>query len=213
MATNLVDSSAFTPDVTVPDDGDARNAASVRGAFQSLANRSRWLKNLLEMVDVSTGSFDYRTPVDKVFQVNLEDGTAGSAGAGVSQLWFDPTSGLHFWNLSANNVVAVFPIRVPTGSTLKTVAGQISMSTAGAPGQMKLSVWKKDGLSNTAVQLGTTSTAAAGTGVKSVSVTGLSEVGVGNVSYFAAFQAGSGAGTPADGILGVFRTLTDKGPR
>jgi hypothetical protein len=150
--------------------------------------------------------------VDKVFQVNLEDGTAGSAVAS-SQLLFDPGSTLHYWALLAANAVAVFPIKVPVGSTLKSVAGQITMSTGGAPGQMKLSVWKKDGLTNAATQLGTTTTAAAGAGTKSITVSGLSEVGIGNMSYFAAFQAGSGAGSPADAILGVFRTVTDLGPR
>jgi len=43
MAHALTESSTFTASVTVPDDGDVRNAASVETAFQALANRTKWL--------------------------------------------------------------------------------------------------------------------------------------------------------------------------
>ncbi|MDB4929449.1 MAG: hypothetical protein JWM10_1933 [Myxococcaceae bacterium] len=45
MATVLTESNTFSATVTGPDDGDARNAASVNSAFQSLANRTRRLLN------------------------------------------------------------------------------------------------------------------------------------------------------------------------
>lgn len=44
MSHNLTESATYTADVTVPDDGDARNAASVNTAFQALANRTKFLK-------------------------------------------------------------------------------------------------------------------------------------------------------------------------
>lgn len=47
MPTNLTDVSAFTSPVVAPADGDTRNAASVNAAFQSLADRGRFLLNCL----------------------------------------------------------------------------------------------------------------------------------------------------------------------
>lgn len=44
MSHNLTEVSTFTANVTVPDTGDARTAASVNSAFQSLANRAKYLK-------------------------------------------------------------------------------------------------------------------------------------------------------------------------
>lgn len=45
MAHNLTEVDSFATNVSVPDGGDARVAASVEPAFQVLADRARWLKN------------------------------------------------------------------------------------------------------------------------------------------------------------------------
>lgn len=50
MAHNLTEVETYTADVSVPDDGDARNAASVEGAFQALANRAKYLKGKADLV-------------------------------------------------------------------------------------------------------------------------------------------------------------------
>jgi hypothetical protein len=47
MAKILNEVDAFSADITVPEDGDPRNAASVEVAFQALANRTRYLNNRL----------------------------------------------------------------------------------------------------------------------------------------------------------------------
>jgi hypothetical protein len=47
MPSTITEVSAFTAPVTVPADGDVRNAASVDGAFQALANRTLYLRNAL----------------------------------------------------------------------------------------------------------------------------------------------------------------------
>lgn len=47
MPTVLTDVNQFDATITVPVDGDVRNAASVQVAFQSYANRTRWLYNQL----------------------------------------------------------------------------------------------------------------------------------------------------------------------
>ncbi len=43
MPLPLTEADAYTADVTVPEDGDSRNAASVEGPFQALANRTEYL--------------------------------------------------------------------------------------------------------------------------------------------------------------------------
>lgn len=45
MAEDLVEVDEFTPAVTVPEDGDDRDAASVKQGFQPLTNRARYLLN------------------------------------------------------------------------------------------------------------------------------------------------------------------------
>lgn len=52
MPTNLTETSTFDATITVPADGDARTAASVVTPFQSLANRSKYLKTLTETTGV-----------------------------------------------------------------------------------------------------------------------------------------------------------------
>jgi hypothetical protein len=47
MSHPLTEADAFTADVSVPDDGDDRNAASVEVPLQALTNRTRYLLNLL----------------------------------------------------------------------------------------------------------------------------------------------------------------------
>ena len=48
MPTDLTDQNVFTEPVSVPEEGDDRNAASVEIPFQALANRTRNLKHQLE---------------------------------------------------------------------------------------------------------------------------------------------------------------------
>jgi hypothetical protein len=45
MSHNLTEADSFPTNVSVPDGGDPRNAASVEPSFQSLADRTRWTKN------------------------------------------------------------------------------------------------------------------------------------------------------------------------
>lgn len=54
MAENLIEVDEHTANVTVPEDGDLRSAASVRVAFQALANRSRHAKGRIDAMQVAT---------------------------------------------------------------------------------------------------------------------------------------------------------------
>jgi hypothetical protein len=49
MSANLTDVSAFTSPVVVPVDGDTESAASVIAGFQPLADRTRYLKDRLDL--------------------------------------------------------------------------------------------------------------------------------------------------------------------
>lgn len=51
MSKNLTEVDEYTASVTVPEDGDNRNAASVETPFQALANRSLNAKNRLSVVE------------------------------------------------------------------------------------------------------------------------------------------------------------------
>jgi len=48
MAHNIVETATYDAVVPVPDDGDPRTAASVNGALQALADRSKYLKNAID---------------------------------------------------------------------------------------------------------------------------------------------------------------------
>lgn len=50
MAHNLTEVETYAANVSVPDDGDARNAASVVSAFQVLADRAKYLKAKADLV-------------------------------------------------------------------------------------------------------------------------------------------------------------------
>jgi hypothetical protein len=54
MPTNLTEVDEFTADVTVPEDGDDRNAASVEVPFQALANRTKYAKARLDELKLKT---------------------------------------------------------------------------------------------------------------------------------------------------------------
>lgn len=54
MPQPITDVDAFTDPVSVPEDGDDRNAASVETSFQALANRTRNLKNRLDGLHLNT---------------------------------------------------------------------------------------------------------------------------------------------------------------
>lgn len=53
MAHTLTEASAFGSSVTVPDDGDAENVASVNVAFQTLANRTKYLNDQLALASAA----------------------------------------------------------------------------------------------------------------------------------------------------------------
>lgn len=79
MAHPLTDADVFPPDVSVPDDGDDRNAASVEPAFQALANRTRYLlERLADLKDQAidwTAHHRFRGGFQSLLNLGLTGGT------------------------------------------------------------------------------------------------------------------------------------------
>lgn len=89
MAVNLTESSNFDANVSVPEDGDDRNAASVEVPFQALTNRSRWLYNTLTAVKALTDVL--YTAAHTWAGTSRFDG-AVTLGPGVSPTYSEPRS-------------------------------------------------------------------------------------------------------------------------
>jgi hypothetical protein len=96
MAENLVEVDQFDANVSVPEGGDVRNAASVRSAFQSLANRGTYVKNRALGVK---SAFQYGVPLGAPlsnvgFTFGIDSGPGNDAigfeqsGTSSPQLWF-----------------------------------------------------------------------------------------------------------------------------
>lgn len=81
MAKNLTEVDEFTANVTVPEGGDSRTAASVETPFQALANRSRNAKNRLDGHDATLASMPVAV-VSAKFEAGNQDGTLKVQPAG-----------------------------------------------------------------------------------------------------------------------------------
>ena len=134
MAHNLTDVDTFTSAVTVPDGGDPRTAASVELPFQSVANRTRNLKNRIDAFanglsvpggDIRVGpnhDFGYcditgvATLVSRTVMLPLTSFVANGGGSGPG------------WELQANVLkctigfsIAHFTVPAPSGAVITRV--------------------------------------------------------------------------------------------
>ena len=97
MATPLTESATFDAQVSVPQDGiDDETASSLVPAFQSLANRSRILKTILDLFTTgrtqnSTGDVRINTSAGKITRIN---DLIASSGADGGMVIANGTSGL-----------------------------------------------------------------------------------------------------------------------
>lgn len=79
MAHPLTEADTFTADVSVPDDGDDRNAASVEVPLQSLTNRTRHLLNLLGAFDDTEHTWTAWQRFQGGFTANVSLGLTGAS--------------------------------------------------------------------------------------------------------------------------------------
>lgn len=120
MPANIVDVSTFTDPATRPADSDVANAASVEAPFQAAANRTRFLKDVLDNLLAETaaprvfgiGCFRPDTPTQW-------DTTLTGAGAG------------HLAAPSIDNALGHFEIEgLPNGATVTQV--EVMIGTSGS---------------------------------------------------------------------------------
>lgn len=164
MAKILTDVDAFSADVTVPEDGDARNAASVEPAFQKLANRTRRNKNRL---DALAGA---RTKLVPLEYCRPPDGYGVSPGVNLLSVELATAS---VWTFSANSNRLQIPIDLANGDILTNVNLCVSQGNAGASGQMSAKVYRQAISASayaTVLQLGSTLTFTVGAGFRSQSI-------------------------------------------
>jgi hypothetical protein len=103
MTKNITDVSAFTDPVVVPANGDARTAVSVETPFQSLSNRTKYLKDWLTLLDSNAdGAADCKlrppagtatagtAPIVLTSGTNLTKAEAGAVEYDGKELYFSP---------------------------------------------------------------------------------------------------------------------------
>jgi hypothetical protein len=103
MSKNLTEVDEYTANVTVPEGGDARTAASVETPFQALANRTLNHKNRLDQHDTDIAA----VPRPVRVQQRLGAGTTASAKALSAGAGWEDIDSLTLSGLEANDVVFV----------------------------------------------------------------------------------------------------------
>src|SRR5690349_5039322 len=74
MARNIVEVDTFTSTVTVPEDGDTRNVASIDPAWQALTNRTLHLKGRVEDVEDEVDALQAANAFGRYFVTGTPDG-------------------------------------------------------------------------------------------------------------------------------------------
>lgn len=87
MPQNITDVSTFTDPCTAPADGDVRNATSVLTPFQALANRTRWLYNVLTSTGITKVRKVTSTTNLKAIAGPVEGDVAVLASGGIPQVY------------------------------------------------------------------------------------------------------------------------------
>lgn len=201
MPHNLTDVDAFTSPVAVPSGGDERNAASVETPFQALANRTRYLKEIL--VPTTPPSKTIRVGADAFFGPAVGTKT----GAGIA--------GDFGTLLVVNNQRAYADLGrlVPSGATITGLTIRVKPGAARSGGSQVIAGWEVvsgdstvDSAAGGDLDDGTTNTQNL---TPSVSLT----INRSTKRYFATLKAGNTAGSANDEILWMDVTFTDPGPR
>lgn len=235
MPTALTETSTFTDPVQVPDDGDDRNAASIEGTFQALANRTlnlkdrldglhndaTWLSRIFKWTGLHTfadarlrGSSELLyadadgalAPRLRAVQMPLTDLAVIGTGS-----YIPPSNGiLPPGTLSAGTggITAVGALRVPRGCTLKGAHFSVSLPAATQATLKLFRVTPTDDGSGVPVctQLGATMTATVGGSTYDIDVTEVSAPDTSTLLVEATLPDG---GT----LYGLAYSYLDVGPR
>lgn len=197
MAHNLTETDTYTANVSVPDGGDARLAASVETPFQALTNRAKYLYTRLIKL---AGFYS-----DGTFQLDSLHGQA------LSTSWsFLATA----WSSIADSEYLFFPIDasvLPHGATLTGFSARVNPGAGRAtPGnRIQFEVYKIT-MSGTWSIVGSGTYDDGTTNLQTVTKTGLTEVINRNTySYVLRITAGNTGAASPDAFYGaeVSRTL------
>ena len=197
MPLDLSESSVFTTPVTVPEDGDDRDAASVLTAFQALTDRTRNLKTVLDGFDAADHDFTGAVTLDGTTVVN---GDLFIHGAISSDLYaislYAPTA---YWRSLPTYTAAIEGNGGAPPYVQRTPAAVLFSGTAGANAYLYGEIELPHGTSFDAIRLGYHATADHDTLIKVYKYT--LNTGTGNgVSA----QLGSTLTVPAGSALGVY---------
>lgn len=167
MAKVLTEVDAFDASITVPEDGDTRNAASVETPLQSLANRT---KNLRALIYTATPTTFVRF-VGVGYQSSAD---ASANGPGWLHVNTDPTIALSIGSARAKRLIS-FDHVLPHGATITQVRVRVDPAAAeSSTDRMSAQVFVGD---ITGTQYSSTKTYDAGTDVAQwITISGLSIV-------------------------------------
>lgn len=197
MAKNLTETSTFTANVSVPEGGNARTAASIETAFQALTNRTRKLNDRLDLLTAPVSRY--------LAAISNPDWYAGY----VSPPQLD-------WSCDIASSKLWFPIELRDGDILTSVSALVFQGNAGSGGRMNMEVWRQtQGASGapTLLQLGSTTTFAAGAGYQtgSVAVASNGTIARSTSVHFVVLQSSSLAATITDQVHWVKAAYTPVG--
>ena len=216
MSHGLTDVSAFTLPVTVPDDGDSENAASVAAGFQPLANRTRYL------LDKALGGNVNFPVTNRVVTVPLIGGF--SFGMAPAATWPQAGGAPLYWWIKVNGDIVYFPLNayLRSGETLTSVVATVWPGAARAvvANRMQLKYYKMthDFVTPTnepvgLVATGTTPSDDGTTGKQFLVVTATDVIDLSVNDYYVGVQGGNTAGAATDTLYALRMFFTDPGPR
>jgi hypothetical protein len=204
----LVETSEHSVDVTVPEGGDSRTAASVEGAFQKLTNRSKKAKDRIDSIVAMLSPTAPGTAKTKFLMLPATPMQAAATG------WYFGLGGTMRWTAITNSAILLFPLDVlPPGSTItKLEALVVPGDTTGTMGLEIRRVVEDFDAVTIAQTTPATGVASDGTATLQVlSIDSLSEVVGEDRQLYALVSASNNAGSVNDDCYGIKIHYNDPG--
>lgn len=197
MTTTLTETATFDTPITVPSGADIIKASGVNNPFQSITNRTKFLKDRDDARYVAATRYIDLVP----FGVNLAEWNFAGGGT---------------WLSIANSVALLIPIRsndLQNGSTLSSIAMQVTPGAArSGTNRTNIKLYRTTysaGASPTLTQLGSTTYDDGTSNRQFITISGLSEVvDRTQYAYYCVLIAGNNASTNNDIFWAVNITRT-----
>lgn len=210
MSQNITDVDTFTDPIVIPADSDAADLTYIETMAQGLANRTRWLANLLGGA-TGTGEWLYPTVRERVVTVGPREGN-GEAG------WDYNLIDRATCSTNSADLFVDLGKHLPSGAVLKSVEALVKPGTTAL---MSLKLYRTalgaafDTPGDPAdTQVGSTDDSDASNNYQLLAVTGLTETIDREANNLVAWiAASSSAGATSDNYFGLRLTFDDAGPR